>query len=133
MSWKRYTNEIIVLSALLVLLLAFSYRHDQAESQSAQGKETQLSLSEIKEVVSLKRVWADKTTGKKAERLKTVAESAKVKWTKKGKSVTAVYEGLTSQELNALMNKLLNLAVEIKELDISKQDKVYKVTLQCKW
>ncbi len=90
-------------------------------------------MGEIKEIAGLKRIWADKKVSKKLESLEKLVDTSKVKWSKKGKKLTAVYSDLTSKELNQLITKILNLAVEIELLKIEKKNAVYTLEFKCKW
>ena len=133
MSLKRYQNELVVLLAFLLMLGAFLYKNGQISSQSKDIATTKQAVSDFKEIVALKKIWADKKTSKKVEKLKELIPASKVKWSKKSKKVTAVYEGLSSKELNKLISKILSLAVEIRQLDITKTGSSYHVEFKCKW
>jgi len=133
MSLKRYQNELMVLLALLLMLGAFLYKSGQISSQVEAAVTTQQAISDFREIVALKKIWADKKTSKKVEKLKELIPASKVKWSKKSKKVTAIYEGLSSKELNKLISKILSLAVEIRQLDITKTGSSYDVEFKCKW
>ena len=133
MSLKRYQNELIVLLAFLLMLVAFLYKNGQISSQTENAVNSRYALSELKEIIALKKVWGDKKTSKRVEKLKELVPKSKVVWTKKGKKVTAVYEELSSKELNKLISKILSLAVVITQLDIKKTGSSYRVELKCKW
>jgi len=133
MSWKRYQNELIALGAFVVMLGAYAYKHNQGTSQVQEVQRVQSSLGELKEVIALKKIWADKKTTKKVASLQTLIPASKVKWSKKSKKVTATYTGLSSNELNKLITKILNLPVEVRLLDIKKTGSTYNVEFKCKW
>jgi len=133
MNLKRYQNELVALLAFLLMLGAFLYKNGQISSQAEDAATTKQAVSDFKEIVALKKIWADKKTSKKVEKLKELIPASKVTWSKKSKKVTAVYEGLTSKELNKLVTKILNLAVEIRQLDIQKTGSSYHVEFKCKW
>lgn len=133
MSWKRYQNELMVLAAFTVMLLTIFYKSGQISSQAEEVVNSEKAIAQFKEVAALKRVWVDKRTSNKVEKLKLMVDASKVEWTKKGKSLTAVYQTLNSKELNRLVSTVMNLGVEIKEIDIKKEETTYKVTLKCKW
>ncbi len=133
MSWKQYQNELIALGAVAVMLFAYLYKHNQVTSQVTHAKTVQQSIAEFKEVIALKKVWADKKTAKKIDTLHTLIPASKVKWSKKSKKVTASYTGLTSNELNKLMTKILNLPLIITLLDVQKIGSNYNVEFKCKW
>ena len=133
MSWKRYQNELIALAAFLLMFIGYVYKTTQVSSQAEIMASAKHSIEEIKEVVALKKIWADKKTSKKIEKLQTLIPDAKVKWSSKSKKVTASYKGLTATELNKLVTKILNLPVEIQKLKIQKIASSYDVEFKCKW
>jgi hypothetical protein len=133
MSLRQYQNELIVLGALLIMLFAYIYKHNQVTAHVQGAKTVQSTIEELKEVIALKRVWADKKINKKVETLQTLVPSDKVKWAKKSKKLTANYTNLSANELNKLVTKVLNLPVIISLLDIEKTGSNYKVDLKCKW
>ena len=133
MNLKRYQNELVVLLAFLLMLAALLYKNGQISSQAEDASSTKQAVSDFREIVTLKKIWADKKTSKKVEQLKELIPASKVTWSKKSKKVTAVYEGLTSKELNKLISKILNLAIVIRELDIKKTGSTYHVEFKCKW
>jgi len=133
MSWKRYQNELIALTAFVVMLAAYAYKHTQITSQAQAVQSTQKALDELKEVIALKKIWANKKTSKKLAALQSLVPASKVKWSKKGKKLTASYTGLSSNELNKLTTKILNLPVEVSLLDIQKTGSTYNVEFKCKW
>ncbi len=133
MNWKRYQNELVVLLAFILMFGAFLYKNGQISSQAESMASSKQAVNEFKEIVALKRVWADKKISKKVEKLKELIPVSKVTWSKKSKKVTASYKSLTSKELNKLVTKILNLAVEIRQLDIQKTGSTYQVEFKCKW
>ncbi len=133
MNWRQYQNELIALIAFVLMLGAYIYKHNQATTQATQAQAVEQSLGELKELIALKKVWADKKTGKKIDSLKTLIPAAKVKWSKKSKKVIATYTGLGTNELNRLITKILNLPVEIGLLDVQKIGTTYNVEFKCKW
>lgn len=133
MSWKRYQNELIVIGALLLMLGMYFYKQHAVSVQSGESQKTVSTIQEIKEVVALKKVWADKQIGNKVDRLKSVVPTSKVKWDKKRKKLKALYKDLQPSELNKLITKVLNTPVVLEKLDIQKLGSMYNVELRCKW
>jgi len=131
MQLKRYKNELIVGIALLFLVIALIYKQSVVSSQADASVGT--SLQELKEVIALKKVWGDKKTTKKVDKLKTIVSSSKVKWSKKSKKLTASFLNLSDQELNRIIVKIMNLAVEIQKLEVKKLGASYQVEFKCKW
>ena len=128
---KRYKNELIVGIAILLLLIALIYKQGVVSGQADTSAGT--SLQELKEVIALKKVWGDKKTTKKVDKLKTIVSPSKVKWSKKSKKLTASFLNLSNQELNRVIVKIMNLAVEIQKLEVKKQGVAYQVEFKCKW
>ncbi|MEA1953592.1 MAG: hypothetical protein U9O24_04320 [Campylobacterota bacterium] len=133
MNLNNYKNELIVLFMLLLMISAIFYKNNQINVQGSNAVEVQNNIVAFKEIVSLKRVWGDKGLTKKVEKLQKLINVSKVKWSKKSKKVTAIYKGLTAEELNKLVTKILSLAVEIQKLEIQKKSSTYDVEFKCKW
>jgi hypothetical protein len=130
---KKYQNELLVLLALLLMLGAYVYKNNQTTAGADQAVSMKASIGEIKEITGLKRVWVDKKISKKVDQLEKLLDASKVKWSKKGKKLTANYSNLTPKELNQLTTKILNLAVQIDLLKIEKKQTAYDVEFKCKW
>ncbi len=133
MNWKRYQNELIVLSAFLLMLMGYGYKHTQISSQRETMVESTAALEEIKEVIALQKIWSDKKITQKVSKLQTFIPENKMKWSKKGNKVTASYKGLSDNELNTLVTKILNLPIEIKKLDIKNVASSYDMEFKCQW
>lgn len=133
MNWKHYQNELIVIAALILMLGAYLYKHEQVSAQTESTQSTQKSINELKEVAALKKIWSDKKTKTKIKKLQTMLPAQKVKWSQKSNKVTASYKGLSANELNKLVTKILNLPVQIQRLDIQKTGQSYNVEFKCKW
>jgi len=133
MTWKRYQNELIALIAFLLMFSAYLYKSGQISSQEEYMFGAKRSIEEIKEVITLQKIWSDKKTTQKVSKLETLIPASKVKWSSKNKKVVAMYTGLTAGELNTLVTKILTLPVEIKKLAIENKASSYDVEFQCKW
>lgn len=133
MNWKAYKNEIVAGVALLLLIAAFFYKQGQVSSQIESSENGTSALQELKEVIALKKVWGDKKITKKVEKLKAIVPPSKVKWSRKGKKLTASFQNLSASELNRIVIKVLNLAVEIQKLEVKKTGTTYQMELKCKW
>lgn len=135
MTLQRYKNELILLLTLLFVLAAFIYKL----SAHTYVKENQIEINQeivqITNIVNLKKQWGGKDISKKVQSLKTLVPATKVKSFKKSpKKLLASYKGLTTNELNKLTNKLLNIAVQINQLKIQKNSKNnYVMEFICKW
>ena len=133
MMWKRYQNELIALIAFVLMLSGYGYKNAQVSSQTQNMAAAKHSVGEIKEVIALKKIWSDKKTSKKVEKLQTLIPASKVKWSSKSKKVTATYKGLSATELNNLVTKILNLPVEIQKLQRQKIATTMDGPVKFKW
>jgi predicted amidohydrolase len=133
MNWKQYQNELIALAAFVFMAGTYLYKNSQVNAQAQSASTTKQTVSELKEVVALKRVWSDRKITKKLKKLKELISASKVEWSKRSKKVTASYKGLTPNELNKLTTKILNLPIVIRKLDVKKIGASYDVEFKCKW
>jgi hypothetical protein len=130
---KAYKNEILIGLALLLLLVSLVYKQGKVSATNGEGGGATSSLQELKEVIALKKVWGDKKITKKVDKLKNILSPSKIKWSRKGKKLTASFKNISAQELNRLVVKIMNLAVEIQKLEVHKSGTSYQVELKCKW
>jgi len=130
---KAYKNELIVGLTFLLLVIAFSYKQIQLEKQKIGATSAVASLKEVKDVISLKKIWGNKNISKKVEKLKTLVSPSKIKWHRQGKKLTASFQSIDAQELNRLIVKIMNLPVVIQKLEIHATSAVYQVEFKCKW
>ena len=133
MNWKTYKNELIVLGAVFFMLIGLMYKQGQVSGQTASTQEAKSALYELKEIVAVQKVWGDKRTSKKVDKLKMLVPPSKLKWQKKSKKLTASFTSLSASELNKVVTRILNIAVQIQKLDIQKSGASYTVELKCKW
>jgi len=129
----RYRNELIVVGALILLLIALAYKNAKVTQGAESGTDVMQTIAQVEEVVSLRNIWADKTLAKKIQLLKTTVAVSKVNWIQKGTKITATYKGLTANELNELGKKLFNMGVQIERFEIRANNEIYEVELVCKW
>ncbi len=133
MNWKLYRNELIVAASLLLMLGTLIYKNSQISSRSQEMSSLKHTVTEFRELVSLQKTWANKNISKKVDKLEKIVSQSKVKWSKKGKKLTAVYKGLDPKELNKLITTILSMAVQIQELKIARNSSSYDVEFKCKW
>ncbi len=115
------------------MLSGYIYKNSQINSQAEGAVNSQKSLSQIENVISLKKLWSDKKTTKNIKKLKTIVAKSKVKWSRKNKKLKASFSELSARELNKVLTKLSNIPVQIKTLNIKKTASSYSVEFQCKW
>ena len=133
MNWKLYRNELIVAVSLLLMLSGLLYKNTQISSGAQEMLSNKHTVREFRELIALQKTWANKNTSKKVDKLGKVVPASKVKWSKKGKKLNAVYKGLDSKELNKLITTILSTAVQIQELKINRKSSSYDVEFKCKW
>ena len=133
MNWKLYKNELIVAVSLVLMLSTLLYKNNQISSRAQEMSNHKHTVTELRELISLQKIWADKKVSKKVDKLEKIVPSSKVKWSKKGKKLTASYKDLDSKELNKLITTILSMAVQIQELKINRNDSSYDVEFKCKW
>ncbi len=133
MNWKLYRNELIVAASLVLMLSTLIYKNSQISSRSQEMSSLKHTVTEFRELVSLQKTWTNKKVSKKVDKLEKIVSQSKVKWSKKGKKLTAVYKGLDPKELNKLITTILSMAVQIQELKIARNSSSYDVEFKCKW
>ena len=133
MNWKLYRNELIVALSLVLMLSGLLYKNTQISSGTQAMLSSKHTVSEFRELIALQKIWANKNVSKKVDKLKKVIPDSKVKWSKKGKKLTALYNGLDPKELNKLITTILSMAVQIQELKINRDSASYDVEFKCKW
>lgn len=130
---KQYQNEIILLLSFVLMIGGYLFKQSQIKTASIDVVQVEQSLSEIKELAGLINLWNNKKIAEKVSKVKNVISKSKVTWRKKGNKLTSSFKKLTSLELNRLINKIINLPVEIVNLKILKTGAFYKVEFKCKW
>ncbi|QOR61865.1 hypothetical protein ACM66Z_10700 [Sulfurovum sp. ST-21] len=133
MSWKHYRNELIVGASLLFALAAFGYKMKQRSATAEVNRVMETEVATLREIGSLKKIWGDKRISEKLDRVRTLIPSSKVQWQKKGKKLTAVFSELKASEVNTLVTKFLNIAVQIESLKVKKRGENYSMEIRCKW
>ena len=133
MNWKSYRNELVVALSLALMLSGLFYKNKQISSRSEEMLSNKHTLKEFRELIALQKTWANKNISKKVDKLKRIIPPSKVKWSRKGKKLAASYKDINPKELNKLITSILNLAVQIQELTISRNNASYTVEFKCKW
>jgi len=135
MTLQRYKNELILLITILFALFSFFYRLSANSYVQENKTKIEQEISEVNQIVALKKQWGDKKVANRVKILKTVVSPSKLKsFHKKSKKLVASYSRLTANELNKLNNKLINIPVQIVQLKIKQTAKnQYKMEFTCKW
>lgn len=132
-SVKAYKNELILAFAFLLLVIAFFYKQGVVASQNVASSDASNTLIELKETITLQRIWANKQSTKKVENLRKLLSPSSIKWKRTGKKLTALFSNLSAIELNRMVVKVMNLPVLIEKLDVTKSGTSYTMELKCKW
>jgi hypothetical protein len=133
MIWKRYRNELIVFSALLFALGSFMYKLSQHTAKAEANQKMAKEVALFQETVSLKSIWGDKQIWHRLESVRKLVPENKVSWMRKGRRLTATFRDLTGPEVNRLVTRLLNIAVQVESLRITKNGERYSMEIRCKW
>ena len=134
MTFKRYQNELIILATICFMLLAYIYKDSNSSDLDAVKNKEKISATQADEIISLKKQWSSPDLSKKILKLKEGISVERVKhFTLKGKKLTASFRELSAKEMNAVIVKLENIAVQIVELKVTQADKKYKMEIKCKW
>jgi len=132
--WKHYRNELIVLASILLMLLALFYKGSAVGRLDRVDAEVKRSMMEIGEIIALKKQWGDTTLTKKIGSLRENLSPEKIKrFSVKGKKLYALLEGLSDREVNGIILKLENTAVQLTKLDVRRKGKSYRMEIRCKW
>jgi len=129
----RYKNELILVGSIIFMVLSYIYKSNTASEVQNLAVNSQQEYAEIVQANNLSNIWSNKKITNKIKVLNTIVPSSKIQWNQKGKKLVAKYHNLNEQELNKILNKILNLTVQIEVMNISRSDKSYNMELKCKW
>ena len=135
MTLQRYKNELILLLSFLFLLVAFIYKLTSVTYVKENQVKINKEIEEVYTIVNLKKQWGGKEITKKIKILKIIVPPNKItSFKKKSKKLSVIYSNLTANELNKIINKIINIAVQINHLKITKSSKnSYRMECTCKW
>jgi len=135
MTLRRYRNEIILFFTALFAIFAFYYKLSASNYVNENKALIQKQISEIVEIESYKKQWKNKSISNKVKIFKKIIPTSKVKlFSKKSSKLRVSYVNLTTNELNKISNKLLNMPVQIVKLQIKETAKnKFKMEFTCKW
>ena len=131
---RHYRNELIVLVSLVLMLVALFYKNSTIGRLDSVNAEAKASMMQIGEIIALKKQWGDEALKKKVEQVKKGIASEKIKlFSIKGNKLSASFKGLNDNEVNRIILKLENIAVQISKLSVKRKDKSYSMEIKCKW
>jgi len=129
----RYKNELILVASIIFVLSSYIFKYKSFESSQELLHQKQKEFVQLQEVVALQKIWSPQKISKKLESLKHIVPSKQIRWDKRGKKLTVKFKDIDSLQLNRILNKILNIAIQIEQIDISKQNDKYTMELKCKW
>ncbi len=133
MIWKRYQNEVIVLVAFVLMTVGYLYKSSSANSLDRVKAEVALSASEVGEIIALKKQWGNEKLTESVNKMNLNIAPGKIKqFSIKSKKLQASYRGLSDKEMNGIILKLQNIAVQIIKLGVKRQGDNYNVELGVK-
>jgi len=135
MTLQRYKNEIILLLALLFAIFAFFYKLSASSYVEENKAKIQQQIAEIRAIDNYKGQWDGKGMANKVKVFKNIVDASKIKsFRKKSKKLVASYVNLTASELNKVINKLINMPIQITTLKVSESSKnIFSMEFTCKW
>ena len=134
MMWKRYQNEAIVLLAFVLMIAGYLYKSSSADSLDRVKAEVALSATEVGEIIALKKQWGnEKLTGSVNRMNLNIAPDKIKQFSVKSKKLQASYRGLSDKEMNGIILKLQNIAVQIVKLGVKRKGDSYTMEIVCKW
>ncbi len=134
MIWKRYQNELIVSIAILFMIGTYVYKSTNIKKIERGEITLAKATNQASEIISLQKQWNDPKLSKRILKLKVSISAQKIRnFVVKRKKLTAVFQDLTSKEMNAIVSRLENIAVQITQLQVKRGDKGYKMEIRCKW
>ena len=134
MMWKRYQNEAIVLLAFVLMLAGYLYKSSSAHNLERVKAEVVLSATDIGEIIALKKQWGNDKLTESVKRMNLNIAPNKIKqFSVKSKKLQASYRGLSDKEMNGIILKLQNIAVQIVKLGVKRQSESYNMEIVCKW
>ena len=134
MIWKRYQNEVIVLLAFIVMIAGYLYKSSSANNLDRVKAEVAQSATEVGEIIALKKQWGNEKLTGSINRINLNIAPGKIKqFSIKSKKLQASYRGLSDKEMNGIILKLQNIAVQIIKLAVKRQGDSYTMEIVCKW
>jgi preprotein translocase subunit SecF len=129
----KYKNELLVLVSIIFLIGSYIFKTDALNTSVQSLHETQSSLVELQEAVSLEKIWSPKDIKSKLKSLRSMVNEENIQWKQRGKKISIKFIDISSDKLNKILNKVLNIAIQIEEMKIIRDKDKYTMELKCKW
>jgi len=134
MIWKRYQNEAIVLLAFVLMAVGYLYKSSSADNLDQIKAEAALSATEAGEIIALKKQWGNEKLTESVKKINLNIAPGKIKqFSIKSKKLQASFRGLSDKEMNGIILKLQNIAVQIVKLGVKRKGESYNMEIVCKW
>ena len=135
MTLQRYRNEIILFLTALFAIFAFYYKLSANNYVNENKPVIQKQISEIIEIESYKKQWKSKGIANKVKIFKKIVPATNIKhFSKKSSKIMVSYINLSTNDLNKISNKLLNMPIQIIKLQIKESSKnKFTMEFTCKW
>ena len=129
----RYKNELILLASIIFVLSSYIFKYKSFESSQTLLHTSQKDMVQLQEVMSLQNIWSPKKVSKQLEGLKHIVSPNQIQWIKRGKKLSVKFKDIDSNQLNKILNKILNIAIQIENISIIKKQNKYTMELKCKY
>jgi len=129
----RYKNEIIILLSIIFLIGSYIFKQNSSKASFEMMQNNKKDLMEVQKVISLEHIWSTKKLSSNLNSLKNIVDKEKIQWHKNGKKLFVKFIDINSDELNKILNKVLNTAIQIEEISIDRNNDNYIMELKCKW
>ena len=129
----RYKNELILIVSIIFVLSSYVFKHKSFESSQELLHQKQKEFIQLQDVIALQKIWSPKQVSKKLISLKHIIPSEQIRWDKRGTKLTVKFKDINSMQLNKILNKILNIAIQIDYINITKKQDKYTMELKCKW
>jgi hypothetical protein len=115
------------------MAVAFFYKQTQRIQMAEINQQMAKEIAVSQETISMKKIWDDKKVLQKLKRIKTLVPPSKLKWQKRGRKLTVTFSDMLPSEVNKVITKMLNIAVQIESVKIEKSGEHYNMEITCKW
>ena len=131
---RRYQNEIVLSIAFILMVASYIYKDNRATRIDTIKSEVAISIGKVGEIIALKNQWGNSKLSSNIRGIKQIVPSSSIKkFEIKSKKLTATFVGLSSKDMNRVITKLENIAVQIVKLKITNIDEKYHMEIKCKW
>ena len=125
---------MIILASFVLMLASLAYKSREVNRLDSVKQEVDRSIDQIGEIVALKKQWGNEKLTKQVQQIKKSIAPDKIKtFSIKSKKLLASFKGLSDSEVNKIILKLENMAVQIVKIGVKRKDGNYDLEIKCKW